>query len=112
MICHACTSDLFDIEYTECPVCGIEFDEDIEFDNNSDAKDAKWVQVYSTNTDIEAAMFKANLEGADIPVQVLSQVDTTRMFTLGNLAVAKLFVPEQFAAEAIAIINLIETGDC
>jgi hypothetical protein len=53
-------------------------------------------------------MLRANLEGAEIPVHLLSQVDTTRNFTVGGLAIVKLYVPERFAQDAIAIINAIE----
>jgi len=64
--------------------------------------------VYTTNTEIEGQMLRANLEGAEIPVHLLSQVDTTRNFTVGGLAIVKLYVPERFAQDAIAIINAIE----
>lgn len=70
-----------------------------------------WVLVYTTNTLIDAEMFRANLEGAEIPVQVLSQVDTTRMFSLGELAIVKIFVQSPYYEQAKAIIADIETSD-
>ena len=68
-----------------------------------------WQLVYTTNTQLEAEHYKANLEGADIPVQILSQFDTSRMITLGDFAVVKIFVPNEYADDAIKIINDINT---
>ena len=53
-------------------------------------------------------MLKGNLENAGIPVSILSQVDSTRMFTIGNLAIVKIFVPSPFYEEAAEIIKTIE----
>jgi hypothetical protein len=68
----------------------------------------KWVHIYTVNTEIDAKMFKDNLESVQIPVQILSQVDSTRMFTVGSLAIVKLFVPSDKYAEALEIIKNIE----
>jgi hypothetical protein len=67
-----------------------------------------WKIVYKTNSPIEAEHFKANLEGANIPVQILSQFDTAMMLTLDELAIVKIFVPETDYIEALAIIRDIE----
>lgn len=56
--------------------------------NNND----DWVIVYTTSTEFEALLIKGMLENEDIPAQVLSQIDTTRQFTLGALSIAKIFV--------------------
>jgi len=69
-----------------------------------------WKLVYITNTQIEAEHFKANLEGAEIPVQVLSQFDTSRGITVGGFAVVKIYVPEEFFDEAKKIIEDIESN--
>ena len=76
-------------------------------DNEPDPE-IKWVLVFTTNTEIEGNMYKANLEGAGIPVQVLSQVDSTRMFTVGDLAIVKIFVPEEYVSDALEIIQAIK----
>jgi len=68
----------------------------------------QWRLVYTTNTVIDAEHYKANLEGADIPVQILSQFDSSRMITVGGFAVVKIYVPEEFYAESMEIINDIE----
>lgn len=70
---------------------------------NSD--NTKWSLVYTTNTQLEAEMFKANLSGAGIPCEILSQVDTTRMFSVGELAIVKIFVPTEHEKESLDIIN-------
>ena len=64
-----------------------------------------WKLVYTTNTDMDAEHYKANLEGANIPVQILSQFDSSRMITVGDFAVVKIFVPEKFYEEAKKIID-------
>jgi hypothetical protein len=50
------------------------------------------VIVYTTSTEVEALLIKGMLENEDVPAQVLSQIDTTRNFTLGALSVAKIYV--------------------
>lgn len=67
-----------------------------------------WKLVYTCSTDIEAHHIKNNLEGAEIPCQILSQVDSTRMFNVGELAIVKLFVPEEFIDDAKIIISDIQ----
>ncbi|MDC1069027.1 DUF2007 domain-containing protein [Candidatus Kapabacteria bacterium] len=75
-------------------------------------KDINWILVYTTNTMLEANMLKANLSGANIPCEILSQVDTTRMFSVGELAIVKLFVPSDNKEEATLIINdIINNND-
>lgn len=76
-----------------------------DFDENYD-----WEIVYTTNREIVAEMYKANLEGAGIPVSILSQVDSTRMLTVGNLAIVKIYVPKQFLKTAKDIIDAINTN--
>lgn len=81
-----------------------------DFDLPED-KRIPWVLVYTTSTLIDAEMFRANLEGANIPVQVLSQVDSTRMFSVGELAIVKIFVQSPYYEQAKEIINHIESNE-
>lgn len=74
-----------------------------------DKENIKWVQVYKTNTEIDASMIQANLKGAGIPCQVLSQVDSTRMFNVGELAIVKVFVPQEHVEESKQIIDNINS---
>jgi hypothetical protein len=76
--------------------------------DENEKKSYPWVQVYTTNTLIDAEMFKQNLESARIPVNILSQIDSTRNFTLGELAIVKIFVPEPYYNHALEIIMEIE----
>ncbi|MCE5305475.1 DUF2007 domain-containing protein [bacterium] len=76
---------------------------------NDDDNDYDWEIVYTTNREIDAEIYKANLEGAGIPVNILSQVDTTRMLTMGDLAVVKIYVPIQFFNSAKEIIDAINS---
>lgn len=68
----------------------------------------KWELIYTTAKDYEANMFKANIESSGIPVQILSQQDTSRMLTVGNLSIIKLYVPSGDYEEALQIIIEIE----
>ncbi len=70
-----------------------------------------WKLVYTTNLPMDAEHYKANLEGADIPVQILSQFDTSRMITIGDFAVVKIFVPEEYYDDAKKIIDDINYGN-
>lgn len=56
-------------------------------DNNQD-----WVLAYTTSDEIEALLIKGMLENVEITAQVLSQIDTTRQFNVGGLAIAKIYV--------------------
>lgn len=64
-----------------------------------------WVIVYTTSTEVEALLIKGMLENEDIPAQVLSQIDTTRQFTLGALSVAKIYVQQSNFENAKRLIE-------
>jgi hypothetical protein len=85
-----------------CPACGHGYAEPID-----ERQHYPWALVYTTNTVIDAEMYRANLEGAGIPVNILSQVDTARAPTLGDLAIVKIYVLSPFATEAKEIIDAI-----
>ena len=102
--CQICNSEIEDS--ATCPVCGAETE--IE---NLDLKQYPWLLIYTTNTLIDAEMFKANLESAGIPVHLLSQIDSTRQLTVGDLAIVKIYVPSIYETDAKAIIEQIESGD-
>ncbi len=70
-----------------------------------------WIQVYSTNTEIDAELIKQNLEHNDIPANILSQVDSTRQFTVGFLAIVKIFVEKNNYDKAKEIIDAINNGE-
>lgn len=67
-----------------------------------------WELIYTTSLIYEAQMYKANIEGAGIPVEILSQQDTARMMTVGNLSIIKLYVPSEYYQDAIEILLEIE----
>lgn len=104
-ICPNCSAMIPDDGDSICLECGYIFDEL----NDSNYKEYPWILIYTTNTEIDALMFKANLESAGIPVRILSQLDTTRMFTVGELAIVKIFVPSTFEKDAKMIIDSIES---
>jgi hypothetical protein len=103
MLCPYCSALIQNESQSICIECGKVIDmEDVE------KKSYPWAQVYTTNTLIDAEMFRQNLESAGIPAQILSQIDSTRNFTLGELAIVKIFVPEPYFNHALDIIKEIE----
>ncbi len=85
-----------------CPFCGAEAepDEASEIDEK-----IEWVIVRTVTTEIEARLIAGRLRAEGVPAFVLSQVDTTRNFTVGGLAVAKVFVPKTLREEAEQILS-------
>ena len=80
-------------------------------DNDEHLKAAfSWVAAYTTSTDYEAEMIKANLEGAGIPAMILSQHDHTYVTTIGNLARTEVMVPGESLAEAREFIRTLDRG--
>lgn len=65
----------------------------------------EWKLIYTTNTAIEAEMLAENLHGAGIEAQVESQIDSAFSLTVGDLAVAKVFVQKKDEEDALAILN-------
>lgn len=102
MKCSICQSETEDSRI--CPICGS------ELESSDNIKTSyPWVLAYTTNTLLDAEMYKANLESTEIPVQILSQVDTTRQLTIGDLAIVKIYVPSIYLSDALEIINAINT---
>ena len=59
-----------------------------------------WAMVYSTNTEYEAQMVRANLESGGIRCMVFSQRDHVYFLTMGDLAVVNVMVPKHQLFEA------------
>lgn len=89
--CEICLNQ-FD-EKSICPFCGSRIE--ITINENTE-----WAVCYTTNDIIEATHIKGFLEGGGIPAQILSQIDSTRMFTIGELAIVKLMIPSPYLDEA------------
>jgi hypothetical protein len=100
--CEICLNEIE--ESSVCPVCGAGL-----FVNLGDHPD--WQVAYTTNNIMDATMYKSMLEGAEIPVSILSQIDSTRMFTVGDLAIVKIMVPRQFLKEAKQVIDDINNSE-
>ncbi|HVZ38497.1 MAG TPA: DUF2007 domain-containing protein [Candidatus Kapabacteria bacterium] len=64
-----------------------------------------WEIVRRVSTEIEARLIAGRLEANGIPAIVLSQVDSTRNFTVGALAVAKVLVPREYLSAAGALLE-------
>jgi hypothetical protein len=101
VICSVCLHTV-PSELTECPFC------ESVLDGGSAEKvdeELRWEIVRTVSTEIEATLIAGRLRAYDIPAFVLSQVDSTRHFTIGALAVAKVFVPEGFLQQAQMILS-------
>lgn len=68
----------------------------------------EWSLVYTTSDEIEALLIKGMLENVEIAAQVLSQIDTTRQFNIGGLAIAKIYVLESDYETAKELIEANE----
>lgn len=106
MLCPFCFALIQDKNASICYECGKVIDS-----HQLDWKKIPWAKVYTTNTLLDAEMFKQNLESAGIPTHILSQVDSTRNFTLGDLAIVKIFVKEPYYKHALEIIKEIEKSN-
>lgn len=94
-----------------CPDCSIPLLDDEEAESLDEAISAlqsEWLHIYTTNTEISARMIESFLTSAGIATHVLLQIDSMRQFTVGGLAIAKIFVRSTDVADALAIIRDIE----
>lgn len=96
--CDVCLNSF--LEKSICPFCDSRIDLTIN-------EETEWAVCYTTNDIIEATYIKGLLEGGNIPTQILSQIDSTRMFTVGELAIVKVMIPSPFLDEAKEVINKI-----
>ncbi len=97
--CDICKNSFAEVSI--CPYCGARID--VTTDENT-----AWSVAYKTDNIMDATNYKALLEGADIPVQILSQIDTTRMFTFGDLSIVKIMVPKPYLLEALGIFESLK----
>lgn len=98
MNCPNCNNQIDDSKL--CTVCGTELDY-IETED----KYHVWEVLYTTNDMIEAELIKANFDSINMPVEILSQQDSMRMFTVGDLSIIKLMIPKEFSVEAKSLLN-------
>lgn len=100
-LCEVCGTDVsFDAEW--CPVCGAETAREYP----EAEEEITWEIVRTVSTVIEAELMAGRLRSHGVPAIVLSQVDSTRGFTVGDLAIAKVFVPAHFLDEAKRILSV------
>lgn len=110
MICPSCNARYVN-GMTTCPECDIpllEEEEALRLEKAIGDLQSDWLHIYTISTEIDARMVESFLISAGIPTHVLLQIDSTRQFTMGGLAVAKIFVRNSDADDALAIIRDIE----
>ena len=99
--CPVCKNDT-PIDNTHCVVCGADLEE------HSEEKEIEWEIARTVSTVVEAELIAGRLRSYGIPAIVLSQVDSSRNFTVGGLAIAKVFVPQFALEEATNILAVDE----
>ncbi|MCS7177493.1 MAG: hypothetical protein NZ960_07800 [Candidatus Kapabacteria bacterium] len=92
VVCPYCEAWLEELP-TECHLCG------------SRVELEPWEVLVELPTEWEAELLCGKLRSVGIPAQVLSQRDSTRMFTVGALAIVKLFVPRAYGAYARQVLR-------
>lgn len=93
-ICVICSKPI-------CGDCAIERNGKLFCDNDEHIKMAEdWAIVFTTNTEYEAEMIKANLEGGGIPCMIFSQRDHAYFIAIGDMAVVNVMVPKKRFDEA------------
>jgi len=100
IVCNACFHAV-PPGLTSCVACGA----DVEPEPEETAElEPRWVIVRTFSAEYEARFVAGRLIANGVPACVLSQVDSTRSFTVGALAVAKVFVPEAHLEEAERVL--------
>lgn len=84
-----------------CSDCAVEKNGILFCDDDSHIKLSQdWAVAFTTSTDYEADMIKANLEGAGIPTMVFSQRDHAYFLIIGEMAIVNIMVPKERLNEA------------
>ena len=91
-----------------CEECAREVEGKFFCDNDSHYNvHQKFAVVYTCSTEYEAAMIKANLEGAGIGAMIFNQRDHVYFTTMGSLAIVNVMVPTVEVDKANEIIALL-----
>jgi hypothetical protein len=70
-----------------------------------------FVVAYTTSTDYEAEMIRANLEGAGIRAHIFNQHDHVYFVNMGALALVNVMVPRHQLEDALEVIGAIVDSD-
>src|SRR5687768_1840001 len=102
IVCTACYTAV-PAGLTSCIQCGADVEPAPEGEADTEVR---WGVLRTYSTELEARLVAGRLNAHGIPACVLSQVDSTRNFTVGALAVAKVFVPDQEREAAEQVLAL------
>jgi len=89
-----------------CEECAVKHEDKIFCDEDEHIEVYEdWAVVYTSSTEYEAEMIKANLESAGIECMVFSQKDHVFFSNMGDMAVVKVMVPKEKVNEAEGILK-------
>ncbi len=74
-------------------------------------EEIEWKLLTTVNREEIAYLLKGYLESEGVPAAILSQLDTTRNFTLGELAIIKIFVPSALFEKAKSLLARLESEE-
>jgi hypothetical protein len=72
--------------------------------------DSNWITAFISGDTFICEFYVANLNRSGIPAHILFQNDSMRPLTVGELAIIKIMVPEEFLDETKALIEEINKG--
>lgn len=96
MICPQCKKNVELLENYICPECGFKYEVN---------DDTQWEIIHQAGTEIDAEIIKAHFESFNIPVQIVSQLESAKLVPFGQSAIVKVFVPIEFEEDAMKIIE-------
>lgn len=98
MYCEICDKEVELNELHSCPGCGHYFV----------TENTAWEVIYESGVEYEAEIMKAFLLDNNIPCELISQIDSTRLIPLGKTAIVRIYVPKELLEKSKLLIRQIQ----